>query len=978
MTGCLATFTSDKPEQSRATLSDLAQNSEEIQLEAFEMAKADRAEKLAEIYQQLLTLEPDPEIRTNVEYRLAQINTQVFEQKLFADDDSEQANTIKTSGNGVFDEQALQKLIIDYRQLLKNYPTRKENEDIQYQLAKALDLQGNIDASLAEIESLLSRFPETQYLAELNFRRGEIYFNLQDYTTALSAYQQVIDAKENSKYLVNSIYMSGWALFKLNRLSQGNVAFLQVIESIISEEKQRPYPDSFAFENLDSRYQNLLIDTQRVLSISLSQQQQAKSLTQLVTSQQALPFIYLYQHVLFDNLANFLIKKELTHDAELTYQAYIDLAPETLWAARFSLSLLDMYHRQGRFSAMHQLKNNYVNRYGLTSVFWQQANSSVQEEVLPHLIQFSDEHSRRLYAHAQEQQAGVERINAFADAADSLAIYLALAKLPKAKLLLTKELLPDEYLFAEANFEAKRYRQALDSYQDIAYLTKSDASMHQSLKLQAAYATTLTVRALLSTTEQDKESNLYQELIVERNRLDLQFIDQYPNDKRSLVLATHAAQYAFDKQDYRQLQTMKEYVLASHTASNVNATNLAPEALKQVQIVTQLSANGYYQRKFYSQAEQAYELALFYVNKQESIWPKMRKLLASSIYFQGQMLKARQPHAAVQHFLRLGQIVPESSYRVTAEFDAANLLLANQSWQQSIEVLQAFLKRYPNHEYSASIPAKLVQSYEALEQWELAAEQLLVIVASEPEKALKQEALYTAADYYLKAGNSTKALINYRTYAHAYPEPFDIAQEVRFKMSEFYRQSQEPNKRYFWFRKILKYHQLQRKKAPQAIQARAIELASTAAFGLGVVHQQTFRWRKLKAPLQKSLKRKQQAMKQAINYYQQVLDFQLARYVPQATFNLAEMYRQLAKDVIESERPGDLDDLALEEYEILLEELAYPFEEKAIEIHASNAQRAWQDIYDPWIEKSFSTLAELAPALYNKQERTHDVIEAMH
>ena len=133
-------------------------------------------------------------------------------------------------------------------------------------------------------------------------------------------------------------------------------------------------------------------------------------------------------------------------------------------------------------------------------------------------------------------------------------------------------------------------------------------------------------------------------------------------------------------------------------------------------------------------------------------------------------------------------------------------------------------------------------------------------------------------------------------------------------MSEFYRQSNEPNKRYFWFRKILSFHAKQSKFSPQTIQPRAIELASTAAFSLGVAHQQTFKYVKLNVPLQKSLKRKQTAMKQAIKYYQQVLSFQLAQDVPPTTFNLAEMYRQLAVDVLKSQRPKDLAELALEEY----------------------------------------------------------------
>ncbi|WP_351125655.1 hypothetical protein, partial [Shewanella sp. T24-MNA-CIBAN-0130] len=77
-------------------------------------------------------------------------------------------------------------------------------------------------------------------------------------------------------------------------------------------------------------------------------------------------------------------------------------------------------------------------------------------------------HSRRLYADAQTQQ-GAQRISAFAQAASALKTYLQLAKLPQASTLLTKDILNDEYLFADANFEAKQYQQALASYYAIAY-----------------------------------------------------------------------------------------------------------------------------------------------------------------------------------------------------------------------------------------------------------------------------------------------------------------------------------------------------------------------------------------------------------------------------------------------------------------------------------------------------------------------------
>jgi tetratricopeptide (TPR) repeat protein len=1006
ISGCISTINENEHAASknkRASLSDLADQQSDVQLEKFSDNKAARSAKLAAIYQQLLNLEPDPVVRTKVEYRLVQINTETFEQQAFGGKHSDAEEL--TLAQLRKDDQALSELVLSYQKLLKDYPLNNANEHIRYQLAKALDLQGNIDDSLVEMELLLSQYPATEYLAELNFRRGEIYYNLQDYAASLNAYNRVIRAANNDNYLVNSIYMSGWSLFKMNRLQEADTAFLNVFDAIIAAEQPRPYRDNFSFSALGERYQNLVVDTQRVLSVSLSQQAQSASLVHLVNKHHSSKYLHFYEHILFDNLANFLMNKELTSDAELTYKAYLNLARGNIWSARYSLALLNIYHRDGRFSSMHSLKNNYVIQYGLAGKFWHKASSTIKHELLPSLLQFSDEHARRLYAHALELENDQVRIDGFYNASVALATYLELAKLPQAKELLHRDILNDEYLYADANFEAKQYTQALTSYEKIAYYTPNASTEIESLKLKSAYATTFTIRALLNAMPSEDKSNsnvAYQQRIAERTRFDKLFIKQYPNDSRSLLLATHAAQYSFEEKDYQSVKSMSDYVLNTYRIiqepqgkratdhKSTVTTDLTSKALKQVQIVSQLSAHSLYQQKRYQLAEDAYLLALNYADKKINSWQEMRNLLASSIYFQAQLYKVKQPKTAVFHLLRVGKIVPESTYRITAEFDAANLLLEQQIWQQAIEVLLDIQKNFPDHEYTASIPAKLVSSYEATEQWQLAAEQLLIIVATEealvngstPPNSksleLKREAQYTAAEYYLKAGNTAKALITFRSYAHTYPQPFNVAQEVRFKMSEFYQESNEPNKQYYWFRKILSFHGKQKKASTIALQPRAVELASLAAFGLGKAHQQTFKWIKLNTPLQKSLKRKQSSMKTAIKYYQQVLGFQLAKYVPKATFNLAEMYRQLADDVMKSQRPKDLEELALEEYEILLEELAYPFEEKAIEIHLSNSQRAWQNIYDQWIEKSFATLAEIAPALYKKQERSHDAIQDMH
>jgi Flp pilus assembly protein TadD len=83
---------------------------------------------------------------------------------------------------------------------------------------------------------------------------------------------------------------------------------------------------------------------------------------------------------------------------------------------------------------------------------------------------------------------------------------------------------------------------------------------------------------------------------------------------------------------------------------------------------------------------------------------------------------------------------------------------------------------------------------------------------------------------------------------------------------------------------------------------------------------------------------------------------------------MADLYRDLGKSLLESERPSGLSPEEREAYDVLLEEQAFPFEEKAIEIHESNVRRAADGLYDQWVKKSYAALAELEPARYARTE----------
>jgi hypothetical protein len=79
----------------------------------------------------------------------------------------------------------------------------------------------------------------------------------------------------------------------------------------------------------------------------------------------------------------------------------------------------------------------------------------------------------------------------------------------------------------------------------------------------------------------------------------------------------------------------------------------------------------------------------------------------------------------------------------------------------------------------------------------------------------------------------------------------------------------------------------------------------------------------------------------------------------------------------ESERPGDLDDDERLEYDDVLEEEAFPFEERAISVHEKNLELVSAGVWSEWIEKSLSRLAERSPGRFARREASAGPIETI-
>jgi Flp pilus assembly protein TadD len=197
-----------------------------------------------------------------------------------------------------------------------------------------------------------------------------------------------------------------------------------------------------------------------------------------------------------------------------------------------------------------------------------------------------------------------------------------------------------------------------------------------------------------------------------------------------------------------------------------------------------------------------------------------------------------------------------------------------------------------------------------------------------------------------------------------YPTPVSDSIEARWKLAEIAGTAGNIEKQRSWQREIVNAD----RTAGAGRTDRTQYLAAKSQLALASPARDEFRTIALVLPLKTSLAKKRKSMEAALGGYKAAADYRVAEVTTVATYEIAEIYRQLGKDIMKSERPKKLAAEQLDEYNSLLEEQAFPFEEQAIKTHEINTARVRDGVYDEGVKKSYAALAELKPGRYAKTE----------
>jgi len=968
-----------------------------------------KTETMRDAYKALLDVVGDPLIKKIVQYRLADLEVSLAEQRQEDGLPTDAGQTIPNQPN-----QKPQKLfdlaIMQYQQLLVDHPQNPENVDVLYQLAKAYEQQGQMQQSFATLQQLLQQFPDNAYLAETHFRMGEVEFNRANYPFAINAYNKVLAQGEQSPYYCTAAYMLGWSYFKNAQQGQALKAFTTLLDhklpnQIVAQQMLSQVDSQAQITRLPVGEKRLVNDTIRIMSLLFSYQdsQLFYQNSEVAHPAQSVAehFIQVasrhYEYVLYDALAQHYLNKDRYRDSAKTYQAFTENHSEHFQAPIFAVKQIDAYILGEFPTLVLPAKQDFVTRYGMAGTYWLNWPIVLQEQVAPYLNKYLQELAQYEHSRGQMLASASQKTNLEDSDKNRTSPQKLKAQATQALLLASKwyqqfiltfpqdQQTPElTYRLGEALYEAQQYAESINAFERYAYQhlqPNTHSTTAHPKAAEAAYAAILAYQkiqllpeAFLAPSDsldplplQDNNQQtswLDKQLIAQDN-----FVNNFADDPRASDILYRRMQ---------QLFTLKRYDLAIAAATKLLDWHLKVPSDKRLASYL-VTGHSQFALQHYALGETTYDQILELLPANDRRRLDIRDRLAASIYKQGeQNVSNNFLPLAVNDFLRVLAKTPESAIRINAQYDAATYLLEMQQWQQGIGLFEDFRRRFPQDRLTASIQDKLIMAYQQNNNWQQAADELLVLHQANPQSDEGRQALYVAAQYLHKINNRQQALEAYRTYAHSYALPFAEANEARFIMSEFYVASQESSKRRFWLNKLIQAD-TQAQQSPDIERTeRARYLAAMASNVFADDTLYLYKKIKLTQPLKASLAKKKTALNNALDAYNKTLDYKMEEFSTSANFSIADIYHQLAKDLMTSSKPKNLNALELQQYDLLLEEQAYPFEEKAIDIHETNARRSWQGSYDTWVQKSFSALEKLLPARYNKPEKSVEVTDEIY
>jgi tetratricopeptide (TPR) repeat protein len=821
-----------------------------------------------------------------------------------------------------------------YKQILEQYPDYERNDRVLYQMSRAYDEIGQPDEAMEVMNRLVREYPHSRHVDEVHFRRGEYYFVRKKFIDAEDAYSAVITLGSNSNYYELALYKKGWAQYKQYFYDEALDNFMAMLDNRVDI--------GFNFDELDDNDdEHRITDTFRVVSLSFSNM----GGSDVVDAYFSKKGHRSYADKIYRNLAEFYFSKLRYDDAASVYKSFMDLNPYHKVSPHFGMRVVEIYGDAGFAQLVVESKKDFATSYALNAEYWDHVDIEDHPEVVGFLKTNLTDLAGHYHALYQEEVFVDEKpvnfveanrwyrqlLGSFPDDEDTPGINYKLA-----------DLLLENEDFIEAAHEYERTAYNYDGHE------KSSA---------AGYAAVYAYRQELEVATGARQREVKEATVDSA----LKFTATFPEHEEAPVVLGAAADDLYEMKDFLRAIESAHTLVARYPQSD-------PDLRRSAWAVIAHSSIDIAE---YQDAEHAYANGLQLTPEDDESRPAVIDGLAAAIYKQAEQANLLEDYrAAAGHFLRIKSVVPTSTIRSSAEYDAAAALMKLEDWGEASDVLEEFRTSHPEHELSTDATKQLAFIYRKDGQTARSAAEHERIAAEATDIDLGREALLLAAELYDEVPVIDDAIRVYEQYVDTYPRPLDIAMETRNRLSEIYHEQSDYQR---YFEKLNEMIEEDHDAGSDRTD-RSRFLASKAALVLAERQYEQFARLELSQPFEESLALKQSSMDETLASLEGLVSYEVAEVTAAATYYIAQVYMNFSASLLDSERPTGLSAAEMNSYELVIEEEAYPFEEQAITVHEENFELLAAGVYNPWVQKSLDSLAGLMPGRYAKNESSEGFV----
>lgn len=573
--------------------------------------------------------------------------------------------------------ESLKSAISIYNKIEAEFPKYKGMDAVLFNNALAHLQTKQLERSKDLYNKLISQHPKSSLIPDALLEVGEIYYNQQNFTTALEKFEK-IDSYPQSKAYPYGLYKSAWCLYNLKQTDAG-------VQKLLSVVKNNPA------DSTDQKKYNLRKEALRDLTLFVGESvppQELFSFFQRITTENELGEVII-------NLAGLYESHSRYKEISIFVKEFIDKYPQNLHAAKSYSKLIETNETlKDRNTVI-----NYMKKMG------EFCRTEINPECKTEFRKVSLEISKKWWDIWLKNKKHTE-----------------FSKLTEQafEILLSQEdiSLPDSvsrYAYAELLFQQEKFESAGANYEEVSQNKKLDKTKQHD----ALYG------ALFSLEKQMNASSKSDDvLLVEKQKnLAQRYITEFPNGEHVESLQFKLGFIAYKQQDYDL--SLKSLTPFAKSAKNKELKTKAEDIILDI----------YNIKKDYVNIQKFAELALVKTtddSRKKSLSTLVEEANYSQIQTDSATLDAQKRIMLLKQFSTKHK---NSKLSQDALWQSVSLAYSNGFDVQGADLSQQYASQFPNDKRNLDATKEALKAYIEAGQLKKAVLTSRELAKLEPNKA---------------------------------------------------------------------------------------------------------------------------------------------------------------------------------------------------------------------------------------------------